>query len=196
VLFRSGMADVHPGQYLNAGTRLTTLQGVANAAHVHFTVAQQVAEELRVGDKVEVSSSNSSPTLSRIVAIDARIDPSTRNAIVRARIETADDVPAPGASVRVRVPVGPPRTAVAIPVNALRKGPGGDHVFVIGPDENGKNRAQLRSVKSGDVVGDKILIHAGLSAGEQVATSGSFKLNDAMLVTIANNPTLLTSRVR
>jgi membrane fusion protein (multidrug efflux system) len=193
---RVGLADVHPGQYLSAGTPLTTLQGVADAAHVDFTVAHQVAEELRVGDKVEVSTSDSSPTLARIVAIDARIDPSTRNASVRARIEGAGNTPTPGAAVRVRVPVGPPRTAVAIPVNALRKGPGGDHVFVVARGRDGGNRAQLRSVKSGEVLGDKILIHAGLSAGEQVVASGSFKLNDAILVAIANNPALVTSRVR
>ncbi len=40
---RVGIADVHPGQYLTEGTELTTLQGVAEAAHVDFTVAQRVA---------------------------------------------------------------------------------------------------------------------------------------------------------
>ena len=52
-----------------------------------------------------------------------------RNATVRAasRTRTAP----PGASVRVAVPDGPGGTAVAIPVSALRKGPDGDHVFVV-----------------------------------------------------------------
>ena len=31
---RVGLADVHPGQYLNEGTFLTTLQGMDNAVHV------------------------------------------------------------------------------------------------------------------------------------------------------------------
>ena len=53
---RVGIADVHPGQYLNEGTQLTTLQGVDDAAHVDFTVAQQVAAGLREGDSVEVSA--------------------------------------------------------------------------------------------------------------------------------------------
>ena len=47
---RVGIADVHPGQYLNEGTQLTTLQGVDDAAHVDFTVAQQVAAGLREGE--------------------------------------------------------------------------------------------------------------------------------------------------
>jgi membrane fusion protein (multidrug efflux system) len=186
---RVGLADVHPGQYLNEGTQLTTLQGVDDAAHVDFTVAQWVAGGLRVGQRVDVfATSDSSPTPAQIIAIDARIDPATRNAMVRARIGGAASAPAPGASVRVHVPVGPPRTAVAIPVSALRKGPGGDHVFVIAPDKDGKMRAHVRQVESGTMLDDEVLILAGLSAGERVAASGSFKLRDALLVAIASHP--------
>jgi membrane fusion protein, multidrug efflux system len=183
---RVGLADVHPGQYLNEGTQLTTLQGVDDAAHVDFSVAQPVAAGLRVGDSVEVfATSDSAPTAARIVAIDARVDPTTRNAMVRARLDRAGNGPAPGASVRVRVSVGSPRAAVAVPVSALRKGPAGDHVFVIGPDKDGKTRAQLRPVASGAMLGDEVVIHDGLRADERVAASGSFKLRDAVLVAIA-----------
>jgi membrane fusion protein (multidrug efflux system) len=183
---RIGMADLHPGQYLHEGTQLTTLQGVDEAVHVDFTVAQRVAAGLREGDQGEVfTTSDSAPLAARIVALDARIDPGTRNASVRARIENAALAPAPGASVRVRVPVGLVRTAVAIPVNALRKGPEGDHVFVIAPDREGKSRAQMRSVESGTMLGDEVLILAGLSPGERVAASGSFKLREMVLVATA-----------
>jgi membrane fusion protein, multidrug efflux system len=184
---RVGLADLHPGQYLNEGTQLTTLQGVDDAVHVDFTVAQHVAAGLREGDSVEVfASSDSAPIVARIVALDARVDPATRNAGVRARIEDAALAPAPGASVRVRVPVGPSQTAVAVPVNALRKGPEGDHVFVIAPDKDGNPRAQKRNVESGTMLGDEVLILAGLSPGEQVAASGSFKLRETALVAIAS----------
>jgi membrane fusion protein, multidrug efflux system len=187
---RVGMADVHPGQYLNEGTELTTLQGVAEAAHVDFTVAQRVAGGLKVGEKVAIIGSNDdTPIEARIAAIDARVDPITRNASVRARIADADHIPAPGASVRVLVPAGPKSKAVAIPVSALRKGPGGDHVFVIAADKKGKSRAHLRPVRSGTVVGDTVLILDGLKAGEQVATSGSFKLRESVLVAVAGDST-------
>ncbi len=185
---RVGLADVHPGQYLNEGTELTTLQGVADAVHVDFTVAQRVAAGLRVGDSVTVITPNeqAGPIPARIVAIDSRVDPDTRNASVRARITGADYVPAPGASVRVLVPAGRPAKAVAVPVSALRKGPQGDHVFVIEPDSAGKPRAHVRAVQSGPVLGEDVLIHGGLEAGEQVATSGSFKLREAVLVAVAD----------
>jgi len=180
---RVGLADVHPGQYLNQGVELTTLQGVSEAAHVDFAVAQSVAAGIRVGSEVQVSAGEASPPIAaRVVAIDARVDPQTRNATVRARLEAGADAPAPGASVRVVVPVGREREVVAIPVSALRKGPGGDHVWVLAKDAAGATRAHERTVESGPVVGDSVLVIEGLAPGEQVAASGSFKLRDAVKV--------------
>jgi membrane fusion protein (multidrug efflux system) len=104
---RVGIADVHRGQYLNEGATLTTLQGVADAAHVDFTVAQRIAAGLQVGDSIVVYGSNeATPLPARIVAVDARVDPDTRNATVRARL-SGRAAPAPGASVRVSVRAGP-----------------------------------------------------------------------------------------
>lgn len=178
---RVGLSDVHPGQYLNEGTELTTLQGVDAAANVDFTVAQAVASELRPGEPVTVfTADDPRPLTARIVAVDARIDPTTRNAMVRARMSSR--APEPGASVRVEVPVGAPTPAVAIPVSALRKGPGGDHVFVIVADSTGKTRAHEQPVRSGPVLDDDVLILSGLTPGQTVAMSGSFKLREAVLV--------------
>jgi membrane fusion protein, multidrug efflux system len=186
---RVGISDVHAGQFLETGTQLTTLQGVDEAAHVDFTVAQSVAAGLRAGERVRVfAGGDAAPISASIVAIDARVDPATRNAAVRARIDHAAQAPAPGASVRVEVPVGPSRRVVVVPVSALRKGPGGDHVFVLAGDEHGRTRARLRPVSAGPVLGDEIVVLDGLAVGEQVAASGSFKLREAALVTIAKAP--------
>jgi membrane fusion protein (multidrug efflux system) len=185
---RVGIADVHPGQYLNEGTLLTTLQGVDESVHVDFTVPQRVAATLRHGATVDVfaESNRDRPVKATILAIDARVDPNTRNATVRAKVNDASVV-SPGASVRVSVPVGPERNAVAVPVSALRKGPGGDHVFVLAQDKEGKTRAHSRPVQAGAVLGDDVVIEQGITAGEQVAISGSFKLRDSVLVAISNH---------
>jgi membrane fusion protein (multidrug efflux system) len=186
---RIGMSDLHPGQYLKEGTELTTLQGVDESVHVDFSVAQDVAATLRQGDTVRVFAPGAStPMDAKVVAVDARVDPSTRNSMVRAQIDGVRDLPSPGASVRVLVPVGPPFTAVAVPVNALRKGPGGDQVYVIAADDQGKQRAHARRVRSGAVLGDEVLIVEGLTPGEQVAASGSFKLRESVLVAFAESP--------
>jgi membrane fusion protein (multidrug efflux system) len=183
---RIGLSDVHVGQYLNEGSVITTLQGVDDAVHVDFSVTQEVATQLKAGGRVAVVNGRDALTVDAvIVAIDSRVDTTTRNALVRARIEgPAAKVVTPGYAVRVRVPVGAARKAVVVPVNALRKGPTGDHVFVIDPGEPGKRRAHQRTVISGSVLGDVVVIEGGLKAGEEVAASGSFKLREGALVMV------------
>ncbi len=194
---RVGIADVHPGQYLNEGTELTTLQGVSDAVHVDFAVAQRVAANLREGMTVTVvAADEAKPVEARILAIDARVDPTTRNAMVRARLGGSAHLPAPGASVKVQVPSGAPSSAVAIPVSALRRGPGGDQVWVIAADSTGARRAHARAVESGPVLGDTVLILAGLSPGEEVAATGSFKLREAVRVEAASSPTAAAGATR
>jgi membrane fusion protein (multidrug efflux system) len=120
----------------------------------------------------------------RIVAIDARVDPATRNAMVRAKVDGREGAPVPGSSVRVQVPVGKPQLAVALPASALRKGPEGDHVFVLVDDEKGNTRAQTRPVRVDAMTGNEVVIGEGVKVGERVAASGSFKLRDAALVLV------------
>lgn len=184
---RIGISDVHQGQYLDQGTELTTLQGVGEQVNIDFAVAQRVIEGLEVGDPVHIVTGEGAPPMdARIAAIDARIDPTTRNAMVRARLTDADAVVAPGASVRVILPYGAPSKAIAIPASALRKGPAGDHVFVITADSTGKPRAHSRPVTMAGLIGDTVLLLDGIKPGEQVAASGSFKLRDDLLVAPAD----------
>lgn len=184
---RVGISDIHTGQFLETGTLLTTLQGVAQAVNIDFAVAQAVAAHLAEGTPVQVADDGDrgGATEARVVAVDSRVDPATRNATVRARLADAGGRFAPGSSVQVRVPVGPLQNVVTVPVSALRKGPEGDHVFVLAEAADGRLRAQVRKVVSGAVVGDDVVILDGLASGERVATSGSFKLRDGVLVAMA-----------
>jgi len=180
---RVGLADVHPGQYLNQGTELTTLQGLSDQVHVDFSVTQNVASSIGVGSSVEIRTDDAGPALAAtIVAIDARVDRATRNRTLRARLEGGLNGPSPGASVRVLVPAGKESPAVAIPVSALRKGPDGDHVWVIAADDAGVMRASERMVQSGPALGETVLLFGGLTAGERVAAAGSFKLREGVRV--------------
>lgn len=179
---RVGLADVHPGQYLSEGVELTTLQGVSDEVHVDFSVAQTVAAGLAPGSSVEVRTSQGQILTARVEAIDARVNPTTRSATVRARLEGGPSGPAPGASVRVLVRVGESEKAVVIPVSALRKGPEGDHVWVVAAEAGGALRAHERKVESGPVLGETMIVLTGLEPGEQIAASGSFKLREGVRV--------------
>jgi membrane fusion protein (multidrug efflux system) len=56
---------------------------------------------------------------------------------------------------------------------------------VVAREDDGRSRAYVRNVQGGAVLGDEVLIVQGLEAGEQVAATGSFKLRDGVLVTVA-----------
>ena len=181
-----GLADVHVGQYLNQGVELTTLQGVSDEVHVDFAVAQSVAAGIQIGSPVEVRTSQGQTLTAKVVAVDARVDPETRNAVVRARLAGGANGPAPGASVRVLLSVGESSQAVVVPVSALRKGPEGDHVWVV-VAENGAERVQERKVETGPVLGETVVLISGVKQGERVAASGSFKLREGARVQAAAN---------
>jgi membrane fusion protein (multidrug efflux system) len=189
---RVGIADLHPGQYLLEGTEITSLQGVDDAVHIDFEVEQQVAAGLAGGDRVQVVTDgrNGTTVNADIVAVDARVDPRTRNATVRARIDDADGlerVPGPGASVQVVVPAGAEQDAVVVPASALRKGPAGDHIYVILEDPDGNPRAHQRPVEVAALQGDEVVISAGVEVGDEVAAAGSFKLREAVLIAQADS---------
>ncbi|HKY34973.1 MAG TPA: efflux RND transporter periplasmic adaptor subunit [Polyangiaceae bacterium] len=179
---RVGLADVHPGQYLNEGIELTTLQGVADEVHVDFSVAQSVAAAIQLGSSVEVRTSQGQTLKARVLAVDAKVDPQTRSRAVRARLDGGANGPAPGASVRVLVPVGDSSTAVVIPVSALRMGPEGDHVWLVKEEPGGALRAHERKVETGPVLGETVIVLRGVEAGQRLAASGSFKLREGVRV--------------
>ena len=179
---RVGLADVHPGQYLNQGAELTTLQGVADEVHVDFSVAQSVAAGIEVGSSVEVRASQGQTFQARVLAVDSKVDSNTRSRAVRAVLDGGKNGPAPGASVRVLVSVGESSKAVVIPVTALRKGPEGDHVWRSKRIRRVRSRAHLRKVETGPVLGETVIVLSGVEVGQQLAASGSFKLREGVRV--------------
>jgi membrane fusion protein, multidrug efflux system len=179
---RVGLSNVHRGQYLNAGETLTTLQGVADQVHVDFPVAQTIAAGLDHGSPIEVRTAGGEAFSAEVIALDARVDPITRNATVRARLPAGIAGLAPGASVRVVVPAGEMSRATVVPVSALRKGPDGDHVWIIEEDSAGGLRAHERKVLTGPMLQDWAVLLGGVQAGERVAATGSFKLREGVRV--------------
>lgn len=182
---RTGFVDLHVGQYLEPGTQITTLQGVDDAVHVDFAVTQDVATRLANGVEIDiVPAVGKQAVKAKIVAIDARVDQTTRSTWIRAELRGVDPLPQPGASVGVRVPVAAPREVTVVPVNALRRDPGGSSVFVLREEPNGQLRAHAQRVTSGTVLGDEVVVEDGLAPGTRVATTGSFKLYEGALVTL------------
>lgn len=180
---RMGLRDIHPGQYLAEGQKITTLQGIDDEVYVDFSVPQLQAVLLPVGASVTVVIADKTFP-ARVTAIDAQIEQATRNARIRATMSSLGGRLIPGAFVDVRIPLGPPVDVVKIPPTAVRRAPFGDHVFVVkaDPKDNTKLRAHQQFITTAGSVDGKVIIASGLAPGDRIAGDGSFKLREGVLV--------------
>ena len=187
---RIGLRDVHPGQYLAEGTEITTLESLADSVYVDFRLAQEIAARLLPGAPVQLSGGAlHGEAEASVRAIDARADEASRTVRVRAEASGLGDEAKPGAFVEVTVASTSPQRVLAVPAAAVRRAAYGDHVFVIAAaGDGGAERAEQRFVKTGPAVGGEIVILDGLAEGDRVATEGSFKLRQGVLVRVAPPP--------
>lgn len=180
---RVGITDWQPGAYLDVGTLIVTLQGVDADAYVDFTLPQDSAAAIRAGSRVTLSGPavpNGEMTAT-ILAEDNTADGSNRAVGFRAVAPGFGERLRPGTFVDVTVETSKPQQAVMAPLSAIRRSPNGQNVFVLVKEED-KLRARMRPVTTGTVQGSDIVVLHGLEAGELIATSGSFKLRDGLLV--------------
>jgi membrane fusion protein (multidrug efflux system) len=151
---------------------------------------------IRAGSAVRVSSGVE--FTGRVTAIDSTVDEKTRNIQVQATVPNPGGRLRPGMFVQTELVLGASRPVVSLPASAISYAPFGDSVFVVSEmkDPSGKPYRGVRQqfVKLGGARGDQIAITSGVKPGDEVVTSGVFKLRNGAPVQInnkvqpANNP--------
>jgi membrane fusion protein (multidrug efflux system) len=190
---RLGLRVVDLGQYVAPGTKLVTLQAL-DPIDVDFSVPQSALGAIRTGLKV-TASADALPGErfdGTIAAIDAKVDPATRNVQVRASLSNPNHHLLPGMFVTVAVDTGARERLLTLPQTAITFNPYGNTVFVIeekGKGANGKPQlvATQRFVTTGATRGDQIAVLSGVKEGETVVTAGQLKLRNGVPVIINNS---------
>lgn len=185
-----GIRQVNLGEYLAAGAAIAPLQALT-PVYVNFSVPQQSVAVLKRGTEVRVTiDASDRESVGRVTAIDAVIDPATRNAQVQATFANSDGRLRPGMFVQAAAAVGDSAPLIPIPASAINYAPFGDSVFVIQTLKSPKGETyrgvQQRFVKVGPARGDQVAVVSGIAAGEEVVTSGVFKLRNNAAVQINN----------
>ena len=186
-----GLRRVNLGQYLSAGDSLVTLQSL-DPIYVNFGVPQQALTEIRQGRAVKVTAADagSASVTGRITATDSVVDESTRNIQIQATLPNPSARLRPGMFVQAEVTLGAATRVVSLPATAISYAPYGDSVFVVADlkDAGGKTYRGVRQqfVKVGTGRGDQISVLSGLKAGDEVVTSGVFKLRNGAAVVVNN----------
>lgn len=194
-----GIRQVHLGQYLSAGDPVVPLQAL-DPIYVNFGVPQQEVGQLRVGRQVHVTA-DSLPGVTlpaRVTAIDSVVDETTRNVKIQATLANPGGRLRPGMFTRVEAVLGGSEAVIALPGSAISYAPYGDSVFIVTDlkDPAGKTYRGVRQqfVRLGSARGDQIAVIGGVKPGEEVVSSGVFKLRNGAAVQVnnavrpANNP--------
>jgi membrane fusion protein, multidrug efflux system len=186
-----GIRKVNLGQYLSSGSPVVPLQSL-NPIYVNFGVPQQEIGQVRVGRTLRVTAEElaGQEFTGRVTAIDSVVDQATRNIQVQATLSNPQGKLRPGMFVEVGVVLGGGRPVITLPASAISYAPYGDSVFVITDlkDPKGQTYRGVRQqfVKIDGSRGDQIAVVSGVKPGDEVVSSGVFKLRNGAAVQINN----------
>jgi membrane fusion protein, multidrug efflux system len=207
---RVGIITANPGQYINAGTSVVTLQQL-DPVYVDFTVPQSSLNTLKLGGKVELSvdAFKNKTFAGEVSATDPKVDLSTRNVGVEATVPNPDKLLVPGMFANVAVDSGSQKRYLTLPQTAISYAPYGDTVFVVhdgappapsasgepaktksstpaGKDDKSSHYVRQVVVTVGPTRGDQVAVLSGIKQGDVVVTSGQLKLRNDSPVNFNN----------
>jgi len=169
---------IGPGDVVGADTLLLK---ISEGNTLRVRVAIEPAELLRIANdqsvEINLLQSGTETMAGKVEQVLRQIDPQTRLAAAWIRINDPSDL-IPGSAVHVRIQTAA-RSVLSVPRSAVLPEGESAHVFVIAA-----NKAQEREVKLGIDDGQRIEILDGLKAGEVIAISGNYELEDGMRVNI------------
>jgi membrane fusion protein, multidrug efflux system len=186
-----GIRQVSLGQYLAAGQAIVSLQSLS-PIYVNFGVPQQDTPKVIAGHVIRVTDSDlpGMAFTGRITALDSVINEQTRNIQIQSIVTNKDNKLRPGMFVQVELPLGQPREVIPLPASAINYAPYGDSVFVVAEMKDAKGNTyrgvRQQVVKIDGSRGDQVAIVSGLSPGEEIVSSGAFRLRNGAPVQVNN----------
>lgn len=198
---RVGLKQVDVGNYITSGDSnglvvITQTQPV----DVVFSVAEnnisQILRAEKSGEPLSVEawdrSNKTLLTTGELLSIDNQIDITTGTIKLKARFDNKDELLFPNQFVNARLKVNTLQNAVVIPAAALQMGSEGNFVWVV----NNDNKVSKKSVTPGLQDSQKVVIAAGLEAGERVVTDGLDRLTEGAQVEVVTAQNSVTSASR
>lgn len=187
-----GIRMVNLGQYLQSGSEVAPLQSL-DPIYVNFFLPQQYLPTLAAGQPVNVRADGMPDKVfkGKINAVDSVVDEATRNVRVQATVPNPDGKLRAGMFVNAELPLPEKIRHVVVPATAVQYAPYGDTIYVIEDMTNaatGKTYRGVRQaiVKLGESFGDRVAVVDGIKPGEEVVTSGVFKLRQGAEVSVKN----------
>lgn len=188
----AGIREVNPGQMLPVGARLVTLQAL-DQVYIDFALPQQHVGELANGLDVKVTTDAvpGREFSGKVTAVNSAVDPATRNVTVQGTLDNPDRVLRAGMFARVRVLLPQQNSTLFIPATAVSYAPYGNSVYIIENKKDEKTQKEglvirQQFIRTGETRGDFVAVTEGLKLGDEVVSTGVFKLRNGMNVAVDN----------
>ncbi len=184
-----GLRQVDPGNQIQTGdvngiVTITQLQPITVLFPIPEDNLPGVIARIKAGGPVPVEAYDRQKTAKladgHLLTMDNQIDPTTGTIRLRAEFKNENGSLFPNQFVNMRLLLDVIKDAVLIPASAVQRSSSGSNVYVLKPDET----VELRTIKTGVVEGDNIVITHGLAAGESVIIDGIDKLRDGAKVRV------------
>lgn len=185
-----GISQVKKGTAVVAGQTLLNTISTDNPIAVDFTVDQksiyrfseleQQKDNLKDSVFTIAFGSEIYPYPGKIDFIDRAVDPQTGTIKVRLSFSNDKDMLKPGMNTTVRVKNTATKNATIIPHIAVNEQLGEFSVFVLGDS----SKVRQQQIDLGTVIGDSIIVKAGLKPGEKIAVQGVQNLHDGTVVKV------------
>ncbi len=186
-----GIRLVNLGQYLSGGAPVVSLQKL-DPIYAEFSLPQQYIGKARIGSRVRITPADrgGAKFSGQITAINSVVDESTRNIQIQATLANPQAKLRPGMFVETEVLLGTANRVIALPAPSINYAPYGDSVFIVtdikSPEGETYRGVRQQFVKIGPSRGDLVAVLTGVKPGEEVVTSGVFKLRNSTAVLVNN----------
>jgi len=169
-----GVQRVNVGDYIKAGTQMVSLQFI-DTIRVDFSVPEVYLSQLRVGDKIIISSKAFINQYNgEIYALDSSVDTDTRTISARAKISNLDHKLTPGSFVEITIKLQEPRPEIIIPQTAIVYSVDGNYVYRVIDHKAVKTKVNLGK----KLTKNRIVVNSGLNVGDLIVNEGQLKLFD------------------
>lgn len=174
-----GLRNVSEGSYISPTTVVATLQDFSTVK-IDFSIPERYAAFIQSGDRISFTRQGSDQRYQgTIMAIEPRIDRTTRTLMLRAQAPNPGRAIIPGAFAEIQFQLREIPDAIMVPSEAVIPELGGNSIFVL---RDGV--ASRKTIQTGTRTETLVQITDGLAAGDTILTTGILQLREGMPVRI------------
>jgi membrane fusion protein, multidrug efflux system len=185
----AGLRQVDVGNIVNASTQtgIVTIAQIEPIA-VIFTAPEeqlsyineaQATQPLKV---IAITTDGKKPLAEgKLAVVNNQVDATSGTIRLKAVFDNKNHALWPGQSVSTRLLLKTLKDATVVPDDAIQHSTDGLYAYIVNQD----NKAELRKVKVSQSIDGRSVVDDGLSPGQQVITSGQYKVQPGTLVSTA-----------